>query len=167
MYLQLADNKQPAYLGQGEQPLPQELYEYMLAVPTEDGGIVWMREDQLDHLPDEAIYNLMQSQPHMSGVKDWFARSRQRKEARRTGRQTARGERQAGRQQFISGLVGKVGDIFGGPEGQDPSRGVQDWFPQVTGGASIGVAKWWQNPMVIGAAVLGTLGIIYVVTKKK
>lgn len=89
MYLQLADNHQPAYLGQ-QDLYPDDIMEYMIAIPDQYGNPVWVREDQLDHLPDSVLYALMQQQPGMSGIKDWFARRKERKEERRADKEQDR-----------------------------------------------------------------------------
>ncbi len=162
-YLQLADN--------GDDVLPQEILEYMLQIPREGGGTVWVREDQLDHLPDETLYMIMQQQPHMSGIRDWFARSKERKAerfARREGKRTTRSERKGGTwlERITGATQGIIGSIKGEP-GYDEQRG--QFLPQVTGGLNIGVAKWWQNPAVIGLGLVIVVvgGIAYVKAQKK
>ena len=172
MYLQLADS--PAYLGQAS----PDLLEYMVAIPNQDGGMSWVREDMLDDVPDEVLYQILQSQPHMAGIKDWFGRMRERRQQRKTERRDfkttklqMRQERQAQRQQAFGGIIGKVTDAIGGRQApMEPAygtRGVTDLFPQITGGANIGVSQWWQNPAVLIGGAVVVLGGIYLLTKKK
>jgi len=194
-YMQLADG--PAYLGD---LYPDDVMEYMIAVPNQFGEMIWVREDQLDHLPDSVLYEIMQSQPNMSGMKDWFARRRERKDqrksekgAQRSSRKRRKEERHQGRQQSrasrieirgrrepggfgraFEGAAGMFQGAFGGGGEEDyyagGERGIFDGngpFPQITGGASIGVAKWWQNPLVIGGIVIGGGILAYALTRKK
>jgi len=168
-YLQLADN--------GNQLLPHEILEYMLQIPDESGQMVWVREDQLDHLPDEVLYQILQQQPHLSGIRDMFQRMRGRRQDRkqerfegRQARQETRATRKGGT--FMERLTGGIGQVVGQFKGGDQqlpggTRGAEDWFPQITGGASFGVAKWWQNPLVIGGMALAFIGGIWILTKKK
>lgn len=159
MYLELADNgvTMPPYLG--EKPLPQDMYEHMLQVPDGKGGFVWVREDLLDDLPDHVIYQLMQMQPHMSGIRDWFQRMRERRQERVASRREYRTQRATQRQGFLTNLVS---GITGGDQQQ-----TRDMFPQITGGANIGVSQWWQNPMVIGGIIIGGGLLVYLATRKK
>lgn len=174
-YLQLADN--------GQEVLPQEVLEFMLQIPNEWGGMSWVREDQLDHLPDEVLYQIMQQQPHMSGIRDWFGRMKQRKmdrreqkaidkqsgkESRFAWREKKRGIR-AGRKggtfidRLTSGVSGIMERIPGGGGGyEDETRGG---LPQFTGGLNVGVAKWWQNPMTLGVIAVVVIGGTIVISK--
>lgn len=166
MYLALADNS-PAYLGANTPPA--KLLEYMVQVPTEDGGVIWVREDMLDELSDQELYMLLQQQPHLSGIKDMFGRMRARKQDRKAERGIKRTERKAGRRKFFSGIVDKVGGIIGGVTGRDEMQTRGDFFPQITGGASVGVAKPWQNPLVIGLGLtlIVVAGVVMAKRSKK
>lgn len=170
MYLELADGLPPHTMSQPN----ADLLEHMIAIPTDTGELVWVREDQLDDVPDEVLYQILQQQPHMAGIKDWFARIRKRRQERRAKRHQRkmekmklRTQRQKQRQGMFSNIAGKIGSIFGGGQdgGQPPQQ--RDIFPQVTGGASIGVSQWWQNPLVIGGLVLTAGTIIYFATRDK
>lgn len=163
MYLELADG--PEYLGQ-----PQaDLLEHMIAVPTQSGELVWVREDQLDDVPDQLLYQILQNQPHMAGIRDWFQRLRERRQERRAQKREFKLQKQAGRTEQIKTITGAVTGAITG-RGQDPSGGQggqkSGLFPQVTGQASVGVSQWWQNPMVIGGLALGAIGVTYLLTKK-
>ena len=190
MYLELADHGEPhngpAYLGANTPP--SELLEYMLQIPTDNGGSIWVREDQLDGLTDEELYMILEQQPHLSGIRDMFGRMKERRAGRKAERQAGRieGKEQrfafreqkrgtrAGRKggSLIERLTTGVTKVVGGmqpspPQYMEPGSAA-DYFPQVTGGASIGVAKWWQNPAVLGLGGLIVIGgIVYFVTKDK
>jgi len=185
MYLQLADNGQPAYLGAGHMSQGADLLEYMVAIPNSDGGISWVREDMLDDVPDEILYQILESQPHMAGIRDWFGRMKERRQERKTERQNRRiqnkaakfDERQRRRDIKGGGIIERIGQAAQGVIGQTqwakdapmapPARGAEDFFPQITGSANIGVAQWWQNPAVLIGGAVVVLGGIYLLTKKK
>lgn len=81
MYLELADNGY-SHLAQG----PTDPKEYYVAVPKLDGGVVWVREDQLDNLNDYEFLSILEMQPYMNEnayLEDKAARLA-RREARRT-----------------------------------------------------------------------------------
>jgi len=171
MELELADNGEQFALAD-----VSTMLDYMVQIPTEDGDTIWVREDQLDDLTDEELYMLLQQQPHMSGLRDRFAKMRARREARkekrfsrREGKRMTRQERKGGTflERIGRATEGVVGRFKGDPGGEfvPGDRGMM--FPQITGGASIGVAKWWQNPMVIGIGALIIIGGVIVLSKKK
>ena len=181
-HLQLADNgltpRDASYMP------PAALLEYMVQIPREDGGFVWVREDQLDDLPLEALYQVLQQQPHLSGLKEMFARMKARRSERkdqkaiekqagkedrfawRESKRTERSGRKGG--SFVERITGAAGDIVGRIQGQPQGRGAEDFFPQITGQASVGVAQWWQNPIILGVGALAVIGgTIYLVSKNK
>lgn len=159
MHLQLADNGRTA-----NAMTPEKIYQHMLAIPREDGGFMWVREDQLDHLPDDVALAIMQQQPHMSGIRDWWQRRKERKAEEKQAKWDYKLQKQQARGEILSNVAGKIGGIIGGGE-PETQRGAADFFPQVTGGLNVGVSKWWQNPMVIGGLALALVAGVWVVTK--
>lgn len=172
-HLQLADNRNR------RAPSSQDILEYMLHIPNDQGGMSWVREDQLDELDDYAFEQVLNNQPHLSEghlAKGGRARRMARRKERRAlsftereGRRGARMERKGGTFLDRFGqVVGGVVEKFKGEEGAYyPDQTKGSFLPQITGGLNIGVAKWWQNPLVIGGAVIGTGLIIWGVTKMK
>lgn len=78
MYLELAEGHQPDYL---QQPNP---IDYYIAVPNEEGGFSYIREDKFDDLPDWAFDEILEAQPYMSEG-DYLSSKADRK-ARRAAR---------------------------------------------------------------------------------
>lgn len=176
MYLQLADQGTPAYLGEPVNPL-----EYMVQIPAQNGGFVWVREDLLDDLSDQELYEILQAQPHLNGMLGLFQKMKARKDERKSERgikreagKTSRFDRREGKRQtrmdrkgggFMERLTGSVKQVVGALPGQGQEYDERSMFPQITGGAEIGVAKWWQNPLVIGGIVVGGGLLTYAVVK--
>jgi len=175
MYLELAD--EPAYLGTAN------ALEYMVQVPNGQGGFMWVREDLLDDISDAELYELLQMQPHLSGIfgkfKSMVGRRKERKQTEKFAKKDKRFERREDKRQtrtdrkggsFLDRLTGSVQQVVGslpGKQAPAETRDASDFFPQITGSANVGVAQWWQNPMVIGAGALVVVGGIYLATKKK
>lgn len=170
-HLQLADNG-------NRQPSNNDILEYMLQIPNDQGGYTWVREDQLDDVTDEAFDMVLRMQPHLSDghlAKGGRERRRARRAARKREKFEARQSKQEFRRErkggtFLERITGAAGEIVGrfkGEPGGYPDQTKGGMFPQVTGGLNIGVAKWWQNPLVIGGLVIGGGLVIYAITKKK
>lgn len=175
MYLQLADA--PASVAR------PKLLDYMLQVRDQYGNLVWIREDQFDDLTDQELFEIVSSQPHLQqmsgifdGVRNTFQNIKARKDQRtaaKVGIKTARADKIAAKaegirtgtyQSPLQQVIGGVKDVFGGSQPMD-TREFQ--FPMVTGEATVGVNKWYQNPLTLGALALGVLGVAYFVTRSR
>lgn len=175
MYLQLAD-------GSITTP-PANFQEFYIWVPASDGsGGVWLREDQLDHLSDAELYMILQQQPTMSGIKDWFNRIRARKDARneaKVNKINAKADRiSRGEPSGFERVIGKVTDaasnIFGGgaqTTTMQPQPGMQQrlQLPVVTGGANVGVNQFAdpKNLLIIAGLGIGAIVLVKALSNKK
>jgi len=160
MYLQLADNGRPV-----------NILDHMLQVQDENGQVIWVREDMLDDLPDSDLWDIIQSQPHMSGIKDVFANMKARKDTRVNAKAAIKNAKAGAIASgtYVSPLdkvIGAVGNVFtGGTPAMPETRGDGSMLPYITGGASVGVNKWYQNPLTIGGIAILGLGTIYLLTR--
>lgn len=180
--------------GEGE----VEIMDYYLYIPADDGGEgAYVREDQLDHLPDHIFNAIVDNQPFMSGLfgtkKSRMARRnrrkankakrkgfRSRKKEARTSRVETRAARAAaGEPTGLERVIGGVGKVVG----QITGRGGQDFAPEPyyqdpqqkgltwQGGFGATQKPWYNEPgvMIGGGLVLLTIigGIIYFTRKKK
>lgn len=182
MYLELADEPNYQYLQD------ENVLEYMVQVPDGKGGFIWVREDLLDNLTDKELYEILQMQPHLNGIRDMFQKMRARRQERKaTRKQTkfdwreqkraVRAERKGGG--ILDRLTKSVGSVVSKlPGGQSNDVAMQPMspgadqkmgsvLPQFTGDLNVGVAKWYQNPLVIGALVVGTGITAYALTHRK
>lgn len=166
MYLQLADGtKTPNIL------------DYMLQVEDQNGNTIWVREDVLDNLTDEELYDIIASQPHLNqmsgifdGVRNVFANMKERKDARLDAKNAVK---YAKADAITSGtyvspldkITGTIGGILAPNQQQQPMQTRDFQFPMVTG--EVGVNKWYQNPLTLGAITLGALGLMYFATRSR
>lgn len=160
-----------------------DISEYYLNVPTDDGGIVKVREDFLDNYNDEefaAIMDVLEpyQEKTMSGL---FSGLRERIQTRReqrktvdpetglTQRQTYKLQRQAQRGETIGKMVDAVKGIFGGGSSQQEPD-----LRQLNIQGGLGFESQQSPPqgsntktaLIIGGSALALI-LIYKMMKKK
>jgi len=144
------------------------------------GQIISVRADLFDALPDDEFIEVMANlEPYnthgittMNGLSSWLAK---RREARQTRIET----RQAGKTERVKsggGLANVIGNVAKGAaaifgrgttetEAAPDARGFQF---QVGGGQTATPQKmWYENPVIIGGAVLSLGALVYFLTRKK
>jgi hypothetical protein len=109
MHLQLAD---------GKEGISFEMREHYIGVPCSDGW-AYLREDLLDGLTDAELLNLLEMQPNLGGIGDWFNKLRERRQQRKA-------EKIASGTDLISRLGGIFGGLFGGGRGQSQGMTTTD-----------------------------------------
>jgi hypothetical protein len=130
--LQLAE---PSYLSEPGMLSDFDIDEYYVSVPTDDGGVIRVREDYFDDYDDDEYEQVMNMvEPYngrslnglFSGVRERMTERRETRKAKKavdpetglTGKQSFKLQKQAGRGDMLKNVVGGITDFFG--KKQDP-----------------------------------------------
>ena len=148
------------------------------------GEIMRVREDIFDSLPpDEWAATMEALEPYntmvtMNGLfSNWTANKAARKDKRAAAKQQRVETRVQGRTEraaagggiggAIKNIAGAVSNVFG-KGGQEPTPATRGFEFNVGGGQTPTATKvWYQNPVIIGGAVLSLGALVYFLTKKK
>lgn len=185
MYLELADGYELA----DNYSLADDITQYYVSIPTDDGGIVNVREDMLDDLPYDQWEYIIDMQPMMNencGMGDKAARRARRsaRKEKRASKQEARTRRRETRTERAEARTerSKAGDttfnrilnatketatsIFGGGSAPTQSAPAEKGL-NVQAGYSKGFN--WGSPVVIigGVLLIGGIAIAIASRQKK
>lgn len=187
-YLQLAD---PGQLADAPMMLSEEgIMELYVNVPTEDGGVLRVREDYFDTLPRRqwlAVMDYLEQFQDNQEISGLFSGMKERRAVRKEERQakkaidpeTGMTQKQTfklAKQTQRGGTIGKVLDVakgvFGIPTTDNMPQQYKDFDMQ--GGVDFGYDQPQTQPtdykkiIIVGGLILAVVGTaVYVMSKKK